>query len=94
MFNGCKNLRWIKILSTQVPTYNLTDQFGSVRSYGVSFGEDYRNNDITNDYLGYTYPIYVKDELLSQYQVADGWKYVGHGRLRPLSQFATDFPDE
>ena len=57
--------------------------------------EQYRNGDVTNEYMGYTYPIYVKDELLSQYKAADGWKYVGvnASRLKPLSQFATDFPN-
>lgn len=95
VFDDCRNIRYIKILATSVPTYQLVDGFGNIRTYGSSFGEQYRNADVTNEYTGYTYPIYVKDELLSQYQAADGWKYVGvnASRLKPLSQFATDFPN-
>jgi hypothetical protein len=85
--------RWVKLLSTVVPEYNRLNQNNKDSDYGSAFGEKYRNNDVSNDYTGNTYPIYVKDELLSQYQAADGWKYVGPGRLRPLSQFATDFPN-
>lgn len=94
-FGNCRNIRYIKILATSVPTYQLTNGFGNTHTYGTSFGEQYRNGDVTNEYMGYTYPIYVKDELLSQYKAADGWKYVGvnASRLKPLSQFATDFPN-
>ena len=94
-FGNCRNIRYIKILATSVPTYQLTNGFGNTQTYGGSFGEQYRNGDVTNEYTGYTYPIYVKDELLSQYKAADGWKYVGvnASRLKPLSQFATDFPN-
>lgn len=89
-----RSVRWVKLLSTIVPEYDTSDTKGNIRTWGHSFGESYRNDDVTNTYLGHTYPIYVKDELLSQYQAADVWKYVGPGRLRPLSQFVTDFPDE
>ena len=94
-FGGCTNIRYIKILATSVPTYNLTNGFGHTVTYGSAFGESFINQDVTNDYTGYTYPIYVLDSLLSQYQAADGWKYVGPNanRLKPLSQFATDFPN-
>lgn len=87
------NLRYVKILANSVPTYDLVDGFGHQMEYGIAFGEEYRQNDVTNTYEGSTYPIYVKDSLLSQYEAADGWKYVGPNRLRPLSQFATDFPN-
>jgi len=74
------------MLSTQVPTYTLVNGFGNTRLYGQFFGESYTDgNPDTDVYDGLTFPIYVKDELLSQYQVADGWKYVGPNRLRPLS---------
>lgn len=93
-FRGCTKLKYIKMLSTQVPTYSLTNGFNNVQLYGQFFGESYTNNNPNTDvYNGLTFPIYVKDELLSQYQIADGWKYVGPNRLRPLSQFATDFPN-
>lgn len=88
------NLRYVKILANSVPTYDLVDGFGHQNVYGNAFGESYRNNDVTNTYEGATYPIYVKDSLLSQYEAADGWKYVGPNRLRPLSQFSTDFPND
>ena len=94
-FGECSNIRYIKILATSVPTYNLTNGHGYTSTYGSAFGESFKNQDVTNDYTGYTYPIYVLDSLLSQYQAADGWKYVGPNanRLKPLSQFATDFPN-
>ena len=74
-------MRWAKILSTSIPT---------LLSWQV-FGVEYRNSDPTSDYLGLSYPIYVKDDLLSQYKEADGWKYTPSSRFKPLSQFATDF---
>lgn len=86
-------VRWVKLLSTVVPEYDTSAPDGVSSVYGGSFGEVYRNKDVTDVYQGHTYPIYVKDELLSQYQAADIWKYVGPGRLRPLSQFSTDFPN-
>lgn len=92
-FNNCPKMRWIKILSTQLPTYNRINGFGNTNTIGISFGESWRNDNPSSDYQGATYPIYVKDDLLSQYQAADGWKYVGPNRLRSLSQFATDFPN-
>lgn len=94
-FGNCSNIRYIKILATSVPTYNLTNGFGTTLTYGSAFGENFRNDDVSNEYMGRTYPIYVLDSLLSQYQAADGWKYVGSNanRLKPLSQFATDFPN-
>ena len=91
---GCNNIRYVKILANSVPTYDSTTGNGGVKNYGQFFQEDYSvNNDNSSTYNGKTYPIYVKDELLSQYQSTGNWKYVGPGRLRPLSQFATDFPN-
>lgn len=95
-YNGlseCKNLRWVKILSNTVPTYSSVNAYNTTQNYGMFFGEHWRNNNTTGEYLGATYPIYVKDELLSQYQTADNWNHVGPGRLRALSQFDTDFPN-
>lgn len=90
----CRNLRYVKILSTNLPTYVLTDGHGNTHSYGEAFGESYRNNNPSNSYNGHTYPIYVRDDLYSQYQVADGWSVLYQvNRLKPLSQFATDFPN-
>ena len=90
----CRNLRYVKILSTNLPTYVLTDGHGNTRSYGEAFGESYRNKNPSNSYDGHTYPIYVRDDLYSQYQVADGWSVLYQvNRLKPLSQFATDFPN-
>ena len=93
IFSECSNLRYVKILATNLVTYDLLNGFNNLQIYGKSFGEAWRNDDVTNEYLGSTYPVYVKDELLSQYQSADGWKYLGPNRLRPLSQFVTDFPN-
>lgn len=86
-------LKYVKILATSLPEYNTLDINGNTRPYGIAFGEKYRNNDVTNEYQGSTYPIYVQDNLLSQYQADSIWSVVGPGRLRPLSQFATDFPN-
>ena len=91
---NCDNVRWVKILSNTVPTYSSVEGSYTTKNYGKFFGESWRNEDPTNEYTGKTYPIYVKDELLSQYQTADNWNHIGHGRLRALSQFATDFPNE
>lgn len=92
-FGNCTNLRWVKILSNTVPVYDATQGNGNVIGFGWAFGENYRNNNTSDQYTGATYPIYVKDSLLSQYQAADNWKYVGSGRLRGLNQFSTDFPN-
>jgi hypothetical protein len=86
-------LRYVKILATSVPEYNTIDTYGNTRPYGTAFGEHYRNNDITYEYDGSTYPIYVQDDLLSQYQADSVWSLVGPGRLKSLSQFAIDFPN-
>lgn len=91
--NNCNNIRWVKILSNTVPTYSSVDGHGGTNKYGAFFGESWRNYGTTGEYTGKTYPIYVKDELLSQYQTADNWNHVGPGRLRALSQFDTDFPN-
>ena len=92
-FWGCNNIRYVKILANEVPEYSSTDGRNTVQPFGGFFQETYYDSNVNNTYTGKTYPIYVKDELLSQYQAADNWKYVGPGRLRPLSQFATDFPN-
>ena len=92
--NECNNVRWVKILSNTVPTYSSLNGHGITNNYGKFFDESWRNEDTTNEYLGKTYPIYVKDELLSQYQTADNWNHIGPDRLRALSQFASDFPNE
>ena len=94
LFLGCTNLRWVKILSTTLPTYNTITGLGNTELYGRAFGESYNNSDPTDTYKGATYPIYVRDDLLSQYQADDKWSKVGPGRLRALSQFSTDFPNE
>ena len=87
------NLRYVKILATSLPQYSSTNGFGSQYTYGTAFGEGWRNGDVTGTYEGSTYPIYVRDDLLSQYQADSVWSHVGPNRLRPLSQFATDFPN-
>ena len=92
-FNECTNIRYIKILANTVPTYNGINGFNNQQPYSKAFGELYKNNKTSNNYIGHTYPIYVKDELLSDYQTTGMWQYVGPNRLRPLSQFATDFPN-
>lgn len=94
LFNGNNKLRWVKLLSTTLPIYNTTDGHGNNHLFGRAFGESYNNNDSTDTYLGATYPIYVRDNLLSQYQADDKWSKLGPGRLRALSQFSTDFPNE
>lgn len=40
-----------------------------------------------------TYPIYVPDESLEAYKTATGWTQYA-SRFKPMSEFATDFPDE
>lgn len=84
--NGSPKMRWVKILSTQVPTL-LTYE-----SFNVAWTEPYMD-PVNGTYAGKTYPIYVRDDLLTQYQSATNWQYISF-RLRPLSQFATDFPNE
>jgi len=57
--SSSSNIRWVKILSTQVPLYDNTTGFGNHGNrYG--FGEDYTG---TGAYSGLTYPIYVLDNL-------------------------------
>lgn len=86
------NMKWVKILSNVVPTRSTTDEFGNVQSYSTGFGEKWRNNDVNNTYQGLTYPIYVKDNLYSDYTTTFPWNLIAF-RIKPLSQFATDFPN-
>ena len=90
--SNCPNVRWVKLLSTSVPFYNVVTGHGIDHSYGTFFGESFRNNDISNEYLGQTYPIYVKDELVNDYKSAAGFSPIAF-RIKPLSQFTTDFPN-
>ena len=77
-------MRWIKILSTVVP--NLLTYW--------AFGSRWAFSNPSNEYQGLTYPIYVRDDLYSTYltHTDDNWQYFLN-RLRPMSQFATDFPN-
>lgn len=59
------NLRWVKILSTSVPTYITTSGWGTSYGYGHGFGEEWVDWDTTKTYTGATYPIYVRDDLYS-----------------------------
>lgn len=78
------NVKWIKILSDSVPEL--------IPSNGV-FGlkQDWGNNGVIRDYR--SYPIYVKDNLVTSYQSANHWSKITSSRFKPLSQFATDFPN-
>ena len=77
-------MRWMKILSTAVP---------NLLTYWL-FGSSWAGNNPSNEYQGLTYPIYVRDDLYSTYltHTDDNWQYFLN-RLRPMSQFATDFPN-
>ena len=80
---AANNMRWVKLLCNTVPTVALNN-------YG-SFGEEwYPWNDRTGTYRGKTYPIYVKDSLYNAY-LQDSFFSNLASRIRPLSQFATDF---
>ena len=41
----------------------------------------------------YRYSIYVPDESVDAYKTATNWPVLA-GRIKPMSQFATDFPEE
>lgn len=91
-FTNCNNIKWVKVLATSVPTYDVTDGHGYTHIFGRFFGELFRNNDVQNEYLGNTYPIYVRDNLYQSYLTAPVWQYIAF-RIKPISQFATDFPN-
>jgi hypothetical protein len=89
-FDYCANLQWVKILKTD-----------GLLPLPASYGFPFRNNSTTPPTY---FPIYVPDELLIAYQgdadaepvVASKWTNCPSAALpyiRPLSQFATDFPD-
>lgn len=76
-----QKMRWIKILATAVPTIVWDNVFG------------YREHNGT--YNGTTYPIYVKDDIWNDYLADAKWvKFYNAGRLKKLSEFATDFPND
>lgn len=76
-----QKMRWIKILAAAVPTIIWNSVFG------------YRENNGT--YNGATYPIYVKDDIWNDYLADAKWvKFYNAGRLKKLSEFATDFPND
>jgi hypothetical protein len=84
--NGDK-VRWVKILSDTVPTlYAESGTFGTDIDWSSSASPrpviDTRS-----------YPIYVKDNLVTSYQSATNWDKITPSRFKPLSQFATDFPN-
>ena len=78
------NVRWIKILSDSVP-----ELVPSNSVFGLQ--QDWGNNGVIRDYR--SYPIYVKDNLVMSYQSANHWSKITSSRFKPLSQFATDFPN-
>lgn len=84
--NGNK-VRWIKILSDAVPT---------LYAKGYTFGTDFdwsSSADPKPIIDTRSYPIYVKDNLVTSYQSATNWNKITPSRFKPLSQFATDFPN-
>ena len=85
LLNYAPKVRWVKMLCNTVPTVPL-DHFGM-------FGESWNPyRDRTGTYIGKTYPIYVKDSLYNTY-LQDSFFSNLASRIRPLSQFATDFPN-
>jgi hypothetical protein len=72
-FTNCNNIKWVKVLATSVPTYDVTDGHGITHIVGRFFGESFRNNDVQNEYSGNTYPIYVRDNLYQSYLTAPVW---------------------
>ena len=85
---NASNVRWVKLLCDSVPTTTLT----RYENFGESWNP-YR--DRTGIYEGLTYPIYVKDSLYNSY-ISDGALFqalAGVGRIKRLSEFATDFPN-
>lgn len=78
-------VRWVKMLCNTVPTVPLNNY--------DNFGESWNPwNDRTGRYAGKTYPIYVKDSLYNTY-LQDSFFSNLASRIKPLSQFATDFPN-
>lgn len=85
-FANGSNVRWIKILSDTVPTlYAASNTFGTEVDWSSS------DRPIIDKR---SYPIYVKDNLVTSYQSATNWNKITSSRFKPLSQFATDFPNE
>ena len=81
--NSPRNLRWVKVLATSVPTCQ----------YNNMFGYSYNSNNDT--YTGATYPIYVVDDIYNDYINDSIWsQFYRANRLKKLSQFSTDFPNE
>lgn len=79
-------VRWVKMLCNTVPTVPL--------GHYENFGEDWNPwHDRTGTYTGKTYPIYVKDSLYNAYLQDSFFSNIA-SRIKPLSQFATDFPNE
>lgn len=78
--HDAKTIKWVKLLCTQVPT--------------VPYNEIFAAKWYNGEYVGSTYPIYVLDNLYDSYLAADLWSGLPSGRIRPMSQFAIDFPSE
>lgn len=78
-----ENLRWAKVLATSVPTCQYNNMFGC------------RYDSNNNTYNGATYPIYVVDDIYNDYINDSIWnQFYRVNRLKKLSQFSTDFPNE
>ena len=86
LLRGAYNVRWVKLLCNTVPTVPL-DHYENFGEYW----DPYR--DRTGTYTGKTYPIYVKDSLYNTYLQDSFFSNIA-SRIRPLSQFATDFPND
>lgn len=86
-FANGSNVRWIKILSDTVPTL-----YAEVGTFGTEY--DWSSSANPRPIIDTkSYPIYVKDDLVTSYQSATNWDKITSSRFKPLSQFATDFPN-
>ena len=81
----CPSMRYMKIRATIPPTLGDNDR--------TTDDFPFDNPDRANSPSGRTsYPIYVPDASVTAYQAASGWSEIA-SRIKPLSDFATDFPN-
>lgn len=93
MFNDCTNLQEIDIPATVTEIGQSCFQGCSSLRYVICRAitpPTYNTAEHTSFDLRYSYPFYVPDESVSAYQTA--WTDYS-SRIKPLSQFATDFPN-
>lgn len=91
--SNCPNVKYAKLLSHKMVNIDNVNGFGNEEATVCAFQANWKGGDYSSDYDGLTYPIYVWDDLVNEYKADKYWSRIAF-RIRPMSDFETDFPNE